>query len=364
MRVYYKADSVNVGHKDRGIGFHNASLIRALSERCKSEGIGLSYEKEPVSYDILHIPFVNLFSRPEQVNNPSKTVVTIHDVIPLIYPKRYPIGIRGNINLYAQKRFLEKVHGVITVSETSKKDIVRLLGVESNKVHVVYNGPGNSISPTVVSARRVEAVLSKYNLPNKYVLYVGDVNWNKNLVNLVKAIKHLNTPLVIVGTSAAKIEQSLTASTITGPKDILRKVTGGTHPHLVHLKELLTEIQATDLVHRLGFVPEDEIGIIWRNALCYCQPSWYEGFGMALLESFWAGVPVVASRTQALVEVGDNAVWYVNPASHTDIAEGIAKVLSDPQLARKLVNQAVTRRKLFTWERAAAAIVEIYKHIG
>src|SRR3972149_9760559 len=157
------------------------------------------WKLENGKYDIVHYPyfFPYALTLPPQKNG-KKVVVTIQDLIHLVYPKQYPPGFRGRLNLLRQKSRLKNIDAVITISETSKKDIVRFLGISAEKIHVVYLAPRKVFKKLEIGDWKLE-IKKRYGLPDRYVLYVGDVNYNKNIPGLIQACKLAGIPLVIVG---------------------------------------------------------------------------------------------------------------------------------------------------------------------
>ena len=182
----------------------------------------------------------------------------------------------------------------------------------------------------------------KYGLPNKFVLYVGDVNYNKNILGLAEACNIANIPLVIVGKQATDVRVDLK------------------HKENESFSEFLTKYGEDKNIYRLGFVPDSDLVKIFKLASVYCQPSFYEGFGLPVLEAMASGVPVVASKTQALVEIGDDAAIYVNPKDPKDIAKGITEAVGNPTALKVL---GAKRVKLFSWEKAAKETYDYYREL-
>ena len=356
------------GHAVRGIDVYNKNLLPELQKLGKKRGFSIEsithHLPAQTGDAIIHWPYFDFFFDTLKPASGVKNVVTVYDCIPLIYSKHYPAGFRGMINFRQQKNALKKADAVITISETSKKDIVRFLDVPAEKIHVVYAGPGNPTSHKVLRGKQ-DGIKKKYDLPEKFILYVGDVNYNKNIVNLVKAIKIAKIPLVIVGKHATMLEDSVNYEVhLEGPRDMVRWFMGKPHPEISHYKELIDEIESTKLIRRLGFVETDELSAIYNLASIYCQPSFYEGFGMPVLEAFSSFVPVVAARTQALVEIASDAAYYVDPNDPKDIANGLKAVLDNLKIKDDLVKKGSKRSKEFSWEKTARLVIDVYKSLA
>lgn len=261
----------------RGIGVHT----NTLAEELKKLGV-----EESKNADITHITKFNPFFLSVPFFKPSKKLVlTVHDLIPLIYPEHYPPGIRGKINFVINKFLIWKnVDVIITISETSKKDICRFLGVDPKKIFVIYLAPRTVFKKIETGDWRLETA-KRFSLPKRFALYVGDVNYNKNIPWLIKRADELKLPLVMVGKQVVEIEKM-----------------NLDHPELKHLRE----INWTKVI-RLGFVREDDLVKIYNLATIYIQPSLYEGFGLPLVEAVACDTPVEYNhKCQALVEIMEN----------------------------------------------------------
>lgn len=338
MKIAVDTKPLKIGHKVRGIGVYTRSLMDAL----KKKG-GVKIVSPESEHDVLHVPYFDLFFDTLRIGK-KPTVVTVYDTIPLIYPEHYPAGIKGKINFFKQKRKLKDTAAIITISETSKKDIVRFLDVPGEKIYVTHLAPGNIFRKLEDGNWKME-ITKRYGLPERFVLYVGDVNYNKNVLGLVRACEKISIPVVIVGKQAAE-------------KDFDR-----THIENWPLVQLIEEYADAPDVIRLGFVSEEELIKIYNLASVYSQPSLYEGFGLPVLEAMVCGVPVVAAKTQALVEVGEDAAVFVDPEDPSDIARGLKKVLEDESLHRDLSKKGIERARRFSWERVADETIRVYKEV-
>jgi len=317
------------GHEVRGIGVHTSELINQFKKN-KNYNLQLTNKNDA---DIVHFIYFKPFEKsliPFNKPKNQKWILTIHDLIPLIYPVHYPSGIRGSLNFLINKFKIKKnIDAIITISETSKKDICRFLGVNPEKVNVVYLAAKN-VFRKIDNRKVLSDIKNKYNLPDNFVLYAGDVNYNKNIPNLIKACHIAKMPLVIVGKQAKEIENM----------DI-------NHPEHIHLKNLDFKN-----VIRLGFVSDYDLAVIFNLASVYIQPSLYEGFGLPILEAGSCGTFVIASKTQALVEIMGVKYKYFDPNDPFDIAKNI-----------KNPNKKVVLPRVYSWEKSARDTVEVYEKI-
>lgn len=358
MRVAIDVSPLVGGHSHRGVGFYTKNLVAELGKKVETVNFN---NLDFFNYDLIHIPFFNPFVNtfPSKVENCSY-IVTIHDLIPLLYPKNYPSGLKGKLRFISQKKKAQNAKAIITDSETSKKDIIRFLDIDPEKIKVIYLGPQKGLKKHPQG--KLAEIKKKYNLPDKFVLYIGDINYNKNIPNLIKACKYANISLIMVGRQAVEIENlGQDLRLLKGPMDYLRFILGKPHPQLAHYKNILQAIKSNKKVYRLGFVSADDLGAVMQLATLYCQPSLYEGFGLPLLEAFSMELAVVASKTQALVEVGADACLYADPDDYKDLGEKIKLIASDKNLRNKLVNKGRERLKQFSWTKAANETYAVYE---
>jgi glycosyltransferase involved in cell wall biosynthesis len=327
LKVAIDSGPLSSGDSVRGIGTYTRELLKAL----KMEGTDVG-NADLGKYDVIHFTRFNPFfiSIPFLKPNNTKFVLTIYDLIPLIYPKHYLPGVRGGINWLINKWLIKKnIDVIITISETSKKDICRFLKVNPKRVFVTYLASPTIFKP-IKNTSLLYSIEVKYRLPKKFALYVGDINYNKNIPNLIEACEIAKIPLVIVGKQAKEIESM----------DL-------NHPELSHLKNL-----NWSGVTRPGFVPDGDLTKIYNLASVYVQPSFYEGFGLPLLEAIACNTPVVAAGTQCLVEILGDDFRYVDAGNAKSIAEGIL----NPNINKKLPRE-------YSWKKTAKETLKTYESL-
>jgi glycosyltransferase involved in cell wall biosynthesis len=344
IKVAIDSGPLTGGHAIRGVGAYTASLVKYLrKEDLKLEVVDFK-QTDLSKYDLVHYPYFNLFFLTLPFSKKAATVVTIHDLIPLIYPKEYPPGLKGKLRYLIQKVLSKKIDGAIAVSETSKKDIVRFLGIPQEKIKVIYEAP-RPIFKKLKAGDWQSEIRKHYSLPEKFVLYVGDVNYNKNILGLAEACKIAKVPLVIVGKQAAV-------------EDFDKK-----HPENRSFVEFLEKYGNDPEIMRIGFVPDKDLVAIYNLASVYCQPSFYEGFGLPVLEAFTCDTPVIIAKTQALVEVAGEAALVANPKNPKELAEAISEVVKSPSLKAQLVRRGRERVKDFSWAKTAKKTFEFYRQV-
>lgn len=363
MKVAIDTGPLTGGHAIRGVGKNTDLLIKAITG-LKDKEIQLykvDFSKENLTgFDLVHYQYFHPYLTKLPAKFTNRTILTIHDLIPLIYPKQYPPGLRGKLNFIRLMRSVKNADAVITISETSKKDIVRYLNISADKIHVTYLAPSENFSK-VRNNTTLKLVREKYSLPLKYVFYLGDVNYNKNLPTLVRACQLAGIDLVISGKQAKEVYDGKWA-TASGFRDVIRKIAGKTHPELAHLTTL-NSLFNNNNVQCLGFVPEKDLEDVFKLAECYCQPSYYEGFGLPVLVAMSIGCPVIISKTNALVEIAAGSTLTADPQSPEDFAEKLGMIIKDANLRAHIIREGEKRVREFSWEKCARETVELYKNI-
>lgn len=330
-------------HASRGIGTYTRLLITYL-EKLSDIKIIPPTERKIIPVDIVHYPSFDFFFDTLPFSLKTKTVVTIHDVIPLLYPDKYPRGIKGALRLKKQMIALKTTKAIITDSETSKKDIVKYLHVKESMVHVIPL----AANPDLIaqSEKTIMSVKKKHSLPNTYVLYVGDISYNKNIPQLIKTLKYLpeDIHLVCVGKNFAPqdIPEWQWIETQIAMSDVSKRI------------HFLTSIGQNDMI---------ELSALYSGALCYLQPSLYEGFGLPLLEAMQCKTPVVSSNTPALLEISSE-VTLISPPTGEDFANKVLEIYNWSKKKRTdFIKKAYDWSQTFSWQTTAKKTAEIYRSI-
>ena len=194
--------------------------------------------------------------------------------------------------------------------------------------------------------QEIRQVRKKYNLPERFVLYVGDVTWNKNLPRLVEAIKKTNIPLVMVGKMLAD-------------KDFDKKNLWNRD-----LKIVQENIKNNNQFLSLGFVSKEELVSLYNMAKVFVMPSLYEGFGLPILEAMRCGCPVITTKAGSLSEVVQDAACYVDSYSIESISSGIKEVFYDENLQRNLSKKGLYQADKFSWKKTISQTINVYETIS
>jgi len=332
-------------NKHRGVGVYTRFLSESLAS---NDRVQLFRSKSDIpktqKIDVTHYPFFDLFFSTLPLIKKSKTVITIHDVIPLQFPQFYQPGKKGSLRLFRQTLVARNSEAIITDSEASKADIHKLLKIPTKKIHVIPLAANPELRK--LDAPAAHAIRTALNVPEKYILYVGDINYNKNLPQLIKALKYI-------------------------PEDIRLVCVGKNfRPHDVpEWQWIETQIALSDVAGRIQFLAElpaesnRELSALYSGATAYVQPSLYEGFGLPVLEAMQCRTPVVTTNVSSLPEVaGDHAVL-VQPTSES-LSEGINQVIEWSASKReRVIKDAYHWSQAFSWSKTAAATIDVYESL-
>jgi len=270
---------------------------------------------------------------------PTRTVVTIHDCIHLLFPQYLPNRGALHYARFMMGYAIRHSSVVLTVSEASRADILRFYPeADAERVQVVPN----AIDPLLLeepSEEEIERVRERYQIRGRFVLYAGNIKPHKNLDRLIAAYSLLKR---------------------RGHDDVKLLIIGDEVNRYGSFRRAVENAGIRQDVRFFGFVPDRTLAALYRLASVFAFPSLYEGFGLPPLEAMACGAPVVTSRLSALPEVVGDAAVLVDPYSVEDIALGMAKVLEDEALRTELVTRGRARARSFSWERSVKAIHEAY----
>lgn len=307
---------------------------RPPAQRLIWEQIGFPASLRRARIDLLHSPH---YTRP--FNLPCKSVVTFHDMTFFLFPhlhtpaKRlfFPLAIRASARLADQ---------VLASSESTRQDIIRILKIDARKVRTVHLGVSPAYRP-VTDPQKLASVRSRYQLPEHFILYVGVVEPRKNLPLLIQAYRLLvergmQAPLVIAGKMGWMYAE--------------------------FLRQLQT-LQIQEKVHLAGYIPAEDLPIVYNLADVFVYPSIYEGFGLPPLEAMACGTPVITSAVSSMPEHVGEAGMLVAPQDELALADAIQRVFNDPDLRRSLSQKGPPQAAQFTWKKTAQETMQIYRQI-
>jgi len=273
-----------------------------------------------------------------------KSVVTIHDLIFERYPEQFS---RIDVQIYRRKfRYAcEHADRVIAISRQTKQDIIELYGTDPEKIDICYQ----SCHPAFAMAASDEvkdAFRKKYNLPPHFFLSVGSIIERKNLLNICHAYLFYKDapPLVVIGEG----------------KGYKEKVKAFIAQHGLQTKILfLSEKEEA----KKDFRSPEALAVIYQMAIAMVYPSFFEGFGIPVLEALWSRVPVITSNVSCLPETGGHAAYYVDPFSPEAIAKAMRAVFEDERLKERMITNGLEHAQLFSLENCAGAVMKVYQKL-
>jgi glycosyltransferase involved in cell wall biosynthesis len=307
---------------------------KSILRRLFWEQIGLPRLVGKMRLDLLHSLH---YTRPWRL--PCRSVVTFHDMTFFLYPQLhtrskqafFPLTIRASAR---------SADAIIAVSESTRADSIRLLGIPGEKIIATPLGVDPAFRP-IRDLESLDVVRQRYNLPDRFILYVGLVEPRKNLSGLIRAYRSaleggIAHRLVVVGRFGWSYQQ------------------------------VLDEIEALGLQERVqftGYIPQADLPIVYNLASLFVYPTLYEGFGLPALEAMACGTPVVTSNVASLPEIIGEAGVLIPPGDQQALSQALQDVLSDPGLQTHLAIKGPQQASQFTWERTARQTLQVYRQV-
>jgi glycosyltransferase involved in cell wall biosynthesis len=326
--------------------FREVEVVSALArlgdnvEQVWWEQVGIVRAGAREHVDLLHSPY---WSNPLWA--PWPTVVTVHDVIQFVLPE-YAWRKISRVYFGIVSRGARRADAIITVSECSKRDIVKLLGLPPQRIHVIGNAVDATLHP-VRDAWLLASVRERYGIGSRFVLYFGGFDLRKNVPRLIEAYSRLPATL--------RKEYQLV---ISGRYQYLG------HPLYPDPRETVQRLGLDGQVIFTGQIREQDKAPLFSAATVFAFPSLYEGFGIPVLEAMACGTPVVTSNLSALPEVAGDAGLLVDPYDTDAISEGIQTLLEEQPLREELARRGLERAGLFTWQQVADQTLKVYRLVA
>lgn len=272
------------------------------------------------------------------------SVVTIHDLIFERYPGQYnPV----DVFIYRKKfRYAcNKANRIIAISRQTRDDIVSFYGIDAAKIDICYQSCNPAFGQTA-GQEQLQQVKERYQLPDRFFLYVGSIIERKNLLHICKALRTLqpalDIPLVVIG-DGGKYKQQV--------KTYVQEA--GLQKQVIFLSEHPAAQQP-------AFRSAADFPAIYQQALCMVYPSVFEGFGIPVLEALWSGLPVITSNVSCLPEAGGAAALYVNPLDVNDLANALQQVAVNSELRASMIEKGFAHAAQFTQQKCAEAVMQTY----
>ena len=266
------------------------------------------------------------------------TVVTIHDMSLTMFPKYHPPR-RVLLNRPLVDVAARRADAIITVSESAKRDIVRLYGSQAERIHVIHEAAAPSFQP-IHDTSILDRVRQRYELADRFVLYVGTIEPRKNLPKLIEGFARKR--------KAGQLPHQLVCA---GPYGWLSR----------DIEDLIDRLQIEDAVRFTGYVPFEDLAALYTLAEMFVFPSLYEGFGLPVIEAMACGTPVVTGHVAALAEVGGGAVEQVAHLDADSLGDAMVRLADDRRRREHLSSLGLQRAHLFSWTRAARETIKVYR---
>jgi glycosyltransferase involved in cell wall biosynthesis len=258
-----------------------------------------------------------------------KLVITLHDMAFITHSESFSPFFRNYYKCLIPK-VIQRADKIITISQTSRKEIIKYYPHTKDKIEVVFLGLDKTF----------------YLLPNiekkDQILYVGSLNMRKNFISVIQAFKKLNNnkfQLLIVGNFSSNYNLSQATQSI------------------------LDEAKINPNINFLSNITDDELRLLYNESKLFLFPSFYEGFGLPPLEAMACGTPVITSNISSMPEVCGNAAIYVDPYNIEDITQKLSMLLNNNVLHQKMINKGLEHVKHFTWEKAANKHLKVFNEV-
>jgi len=269
-------------------------------------------------------------------------VAMAYDLIPFLFPEvlaSQPWAVRFGWQVNFRK--LKSANAVIAISQATKDDLVRMFDLVPDRVRVIYPGIDHSlfnVSNAGDMSRQAE-VLGRYGISGRYLLYVGDSEWRKNLRRVLEALAGIDDEikLVLVG------KRARTDAT---------------------LFRWVAELGLQDRVVTPGFVPDADLPPLYGASQAFVFPSLYEGFGFPIAEALACGCPVITSNVSSMPEVAGTAAILVDPENPGEIMAALERVLADPELRDRMIAAGLLQAQRFSWKRCAEETVAVIRTVA
>jgi len=319
----------------------NFKILKISSRFFRIRLLRIIIEQIYIPYLVLryHIDIVHSLHYSFPLLAPARKVVTIHDMTFSKVPgKHVPVKVpyfRAFIWLAALL-----ADRIITVSQSTLSDLAKKFPLVSGKSRVIYHGKGDNSVPGMDESA-VEAVKNKYGIKGDYFLFVGTIEPRKNIHNL------------ILGFHEYSLENNDYSLVIAGKKGWYYK----------EIFNLPARLGIAEKVIFTGFIDDKEKEHLMKGAKIFIYPSFYEGFGLPVLESISFGVPTITSNSSSMPEIAGSAALLIDPNRPDEIYSSISKLVSDKELYASLQKKGIEQASRFTWEKAASETIEVYSSL-
>ena len=377
-------DATPIRDKPSGVGVYTLNLIKALDQLQESENFKLDIYFQPTfknwlsgnfsaneliktySPHCLPIPvtvtnalmkfpnpllayFSRSLDQPDIVHgtdhfvypNPkSRNIMTIHDLTFVKYPNYVPTIVKTYLDRI--KNCLKFTDAIITFSENTKRDLVELLEIDPDKIYITYQASRyhkDYLSNQQIADLKVSV---SYDFSKPYFLFVSTLEPRKNVIGLIQAFNYLKQHY--------KIEHQL----------VLIGQTGWKYQPIL---EAINQSPYRAEIHHLNYLTDDLVALFYTQAEAFIYPSFYEGFGLPVLEAMTLGAPVITSNSSSLPEITGNSALLINPNDSMELADAMLNVVRDRVLRDNLIVKGKDQASKFSWEKTAQATLNVYRSV-
>lgn len=286
----------------------------------------------------------------EFLNCLENSVVTIHDALPLKFPRLIfstnPVALlKQKFYYFLQRKALQKTKLVITVSQNSASDISKYYSFPPERIRVAYEGVEDRFFKSF-KEKEIEIVLNKYQIKAPFIFYIGGLNAHKNVTLLIDALNMVKNRKINLVIGGKTVTDRSTSQNI-----------------YLDLKERIKNLSLQDRVYFPGFIADQDLPLFYKGALVFVYPSFYEGFGLPPLEAMASGTPVIVSNSASLPEVVGEAGILLDPHDADGFAGAIDKLAGSESLRRGFVNKGVKRATEFSWQKTAKKVLSIFEEL-
>lgn len=265
-----------------------------------------------------------------------KSIVTIHDLIFMRYPHYFP-WIDRRVYLSKVKHAVKEADVVIAICEQTKRDLVEMLNVSPDKIEVCYQSCHEQFQTPCIPDEVINT-RSKYGIDRDYILYVGAFEERKNILNLIEGYSYFGTSLDLV-------------------------LVGKGKNYLQLIESKIKECNVDNNVKILSDVPISDLKGLYTGAEVFCFPSFFEGFGIPIIEAMFSGTPVITSQGSCFPEVGGDGAIYIDPNSSYQIGKALFHVMNNPDLKQSLIEEGKKHVQQFSRESTARRLYEVYQQV-
>lgn len=294
----------------------------------------------PVKYNFLfrgNVDIYQFFNFVIPPNISGKVITTIHDLTYILYPDTMDPSNRIRLEK-DMHRTTKRADYIITISESSKNDIIKYLGIDKSKIEVIYPGVDETYKK-ILSNYEITVVKNKYNINGRYLLYLGTLEPRKNIETIIRAYNCFKK----------------------SSKENIKLVLAGKKGWLYDsIFKMVEEYGLKEEVIFTDYIDDGDKAPLYQGAEIFLFPSLYEGFGIPVIEAMASRTPVITSNSSSLPEAAGNAAIITDPLDYKEISSSIERILNDYDLREKMINEGIKQANKFNWDISAEKLKNIY----